>query len=140
MCSDRIQYLQMIQSSIERMATSSAIFKGFSATVVSGISMISYCQQNTWVILLSFIPVIVFGILDMYYLWLERKMRYLYKLVNSGALPCNFSMEIAVDKADYKTAKMRFRDLIKSPSIFIFYPTMIFILSIVLGMKIGDVI
>ena len=130
----------MIQNNISRMSTSSALFKGFSATIVAGISVISYCQQNTWVILLSFIPVVVFWILDMYYLWLERKMRYLYKLVNDGIHPCNFDLEFGVEKANYETAKMRVRDLIKSPSIYIFYPAMTTILVIVLVMKIGGVI
>ena len=34
----KISYLQMIQSSIDRMSTTSAIFKGFSATIITGIS------------------------------------------------------------------------------------------------------
>ena len=137
---DRIQYLQMIQDMISRMSTSSALFKGFSATIVAGISMISYCQQNIVVILLSFVPVAVFAILDIYYLRLERKMRYLYGLVREGNHICDFNMEFEVEKAKYKNAGMRGIDLIKSPSIYIFYPAMIMILIIVLGMKIGGII
>ena len=137
---DRIQYLQMIQDMISRMSTSSALFKGFSATIVAGISMISYCQQNIVVILLSFVPVAVFAILDIYYLRLERKMRYLYGLVREGNHICDFNMEVEVEKAKYKNAGMRGIDLIKSPSIYIFYPAMIMILIIVLGMKIGGII
>lgn len=136
----KIEYLQMIQNAISRMSTSSALFKGFSATIVAGISMISYCQQNTVVILLSFVPVIVFAILDMYYLRLERKMRHLYRLVKDGAHPCNFDMEIEIEKDDFAVARLRKWDLIKSPSIYIFYPAMVAILMIVLGMKIGGAI
>lgn len=136
----RIQYLQMIQDMISRMSTSSALFKGFSATIVAGISMISYCQQNIVIILLSFVPVAVFAILDIYYLRLERKMRYLYGLVREGNHICDFNMEFEVEKAKYKNAGMRGIDLIKSPSIYIFYPAMIMILIIVLGMKIGGII
>ena len=36
------EYLQMIQEPICRMSTISAIFKGFAATIVAGISLISY--------------------------------------------------------------------------------------------------
>lgn len=39
---DRKTYLQMIQSTIERMSTTSAIFKGFCATIVTGITAISF--------------------------------------------------------------------------------------------------
>ena len=36
------EYLQMLQEPICRMSTISAIFKGFAATIVAGISAISY--------------------------------------------------------------------------------------------------
>lgn len=137
---DRIQYLSMIQAAISRMSTSSALFKGFSATIVAGISMISYCQQNTFIIFLSFIPVVLFAILDMYYLRLEKKMRHLYKLVASGEHTCDFDMEYKIAREDYGEAGMRVSDILQSPSIYIFYPVMILILVIVLGMKIGGVV
>ena len=137
---EKIQYLQMIQNAISRMSTSSALFKGFSATIVAGISMISYYQQNTLVILLSFIPVIVFSVLDAYYLRLERKMRYLYKLVNANEHPCDFNMEFDLEKKNYKKARMTKCDIIKSPSFYIFYPAMTLILITVLGIKVGGII
>lgn len=37
---DKIEYLQMIQSCIDRMSTLSSIFKGFAATLVVGLSVI----------------------------------------------------------------------------------------------------
>ena len=47
---DVIAYLQLIQSNIDRMATSSAIFKGFAATIVTGVSTISYAKLNKWIL------------------------------------------------------------------------------------------
>lgn len=135
-----IEYLQMIQGAISRMSTSSAIFKGFSATIVAGISLISYSQQRASVILLSFIPVLVFAVLDTYYLRLERKMRYLYRLVRTAEHPCDYDLEFDVELKDYKEAKLRIRDLIKSPSIYIFYPVMILILAIVFVLKVKGVV
>ena len=43
-------YLQIIQEPICRMSTISAIFKGFAATIVAGISALSYCEVNVWVL------------------------------------------------------------------------------------------
>ena len=37
-------YLQMIQASIDRMSTTSAVFKGFCATIIAGISAISFTE------------------------------------------------------------------------------------------------
>lgn len=63
----KIEYLQMIQEPICRMSTISAIFKGFAATIVAGIAALTYCEVNVWVLGLSFLPVVVFSFLDIYY-------------------------------------------------------------------------
>lgn len=138
---ETIQYLQMIQNTMSRMATSSALFKGFSATIVAGISMISYYQQNTFVIVLSFMPVAIFALLDIYYLQLERKLRYLYNLVREGKHPCDFSMDLKDDDIeDAGEARIRIRDCIVSKSILIFYPAMIIILLLVIYMRVKGVV
>lgn len=81
MSEDKRAYLQMLQEPICRMSTISAIFKGFAATIVAGISVISYSTTNIWVLGLSFLPVFAFAILDIYYLKLERKFRFLFDQV-----------------------------------------------------------
>ena len=129
---NKIAYLQMIQEPIGRMSTASAIFKGFAATIVAGIATISYCEVNTWVLGLSFVPVLLFALLDIYYLQLEKKYRYLYEQVRTGTHAVDFSMELPKDK---KAAKARVRDCIKSPSVWLFYPAMIAILGAVMYFK-----
>ena len=66
MSEDKRAYLQMLQEPICRMSTISAIFKGFAATIVAGISAISYSTTNIWVLGLSFLPVFAFAILGQY--------------------------------------------------------------------------
>ena len=75
---DKLGYLQLIQEPICRMSTISAIFKGFAAAIVGGIAMISFKYINLIVLGLSFLPVFAFAMLDIYYLKLEKKFRYLY--------------------------------------------------------------
>lgn len=48
----------MIQESICKMSTTVAIFKGFAATIVAGISAISFTDINRAVLELLFVPVI----------------------------------------------------------------------------------
>lgn len=134
---DKISYLQMIQEPISRMSTSSAIFKGFSAAIVAGISALSYSDLNTWVLALSFIPVILFAFLDIYYLKLEKKYRDLYEKVRIGKHEVNFSMNLT---SDTKAAKARIYDCLKSPSIWLFHLPMILILITVMIFKMGGVI
>lgn len=129
---NKIAYLQMIQEPIGRMSTASAIFKGFAAAIVAGIAALSYCDVNTCILGLSFVPVLLFALLDIYYLQLEKKYRYLYEQVRTDEHEVDFSMELTKDK---KAAKARVWDCIKSPSIWLFYPAMIAILGAVLYLK-----
>lgn len=134
------EYLQMLQEPICRMSTISAIFKGFAAAIVAGISVIPYASINVWVLGLSFLPVIAFSVLDIYYLKLERKFRFLFEQVRLDKHEIDFSMKLTNDPIEIIRAKARTWDCIKSPSIYLFYPLMIFILAVVLKLKISGVI
>ena len=125
----KIAYLQMIQEPIGRMSTASAIFKGFAATIVAGIAALTYYEVNTWILGLSFIPVALFALLDIYYLKLEKKYRYLYEQVRTDVHVVDFSMKLTQDN---KAAKTRVWDCVKSPSVWMFYPAMIAILGAVM--------
>lgn len=133
----KTEYLQMIQEPISRMSTASAIFKGFSATIVSGISALTYCEVNEIVLALSFVPLLLFLLLDIYYLKLEKKYRFLFDQVRKDEHPIDFSMELTREN---NMAKSRIRDCLKSPSIWLFYPAMIVILVIVYILKIKGVL
>jgi hypothetical protein len=117
---DKLGYLQLIQEPICRMSTISAIFKGFAAAIVGGIAMISFKYINLIVLGLSFLPVFAFAMLDIYYLKLEKKFRYL---------------NINFEKDEIKKAKATNWDCIKSPSIYLFYPIMIVVLVVVFILK-----
>ena len=133
----KAEYLQMIQEPISRMSTASAIFKGFAATIVSGIAALTYCDVNSTVLALSFVPVLLFAILDIYYLKIEKKFRFLFNQVRTDSHPVDFSMELTKDN---KTAKSRIWDCIKSPSIWLFYPAMVGILISVYILKLKGVL
>ena len=134
------EYLQMLQEPICRMSTISAIFKGFAATIVAGISVISYASTNPWILGLSFLPVLAFAVLDIYYLKLERKFRFLFEQVRLDKHKINFSMKLTNDPLEIISARARTWDCIKSPSIYLFYPLMLLILATVLILKLTNVV
>ena len=134
------EYLQMLQEPICRMSTISAIFKGFAATIEAGISAISYSTTNIWVLGLSFLPVFAFAILDIHYLKLERKFRFLFDQVRLDKHDIDFSMKLTSDPLEIISARARTWDCIKSPSIYLFYPLMLLVLAAVLILKIANVI
>ena len=133
------EYLQMLQEPICRMSTISAIFKGFAATIVAGISAISYSSTNIWILGLSFLPVLVFAVLDIYYLKLERKFRFLFDQVRLDEHEIDFSMKLTNDPVEIIRAKARTWDCIKSPSIYLFYPLMLLVLVAVLVLKLTNI-
>ena len=73
---DERQYLQMMQSNIERMASNSANCKNWMVMIVSAIFAVS-CGINdmNWWLLLALFPICLFWYLDAFYLRLERGMR-----------------------------------------------------------------
>lgn len=138
--SNKTAYLQMIQEPICRMSTISAIFKGFAATIVAGVASLTYKDVNVWVLGLSFLPVLAFAILDIYYLTLERKFRFLFEQIRRDDHDIDFSMKLTNDPVEILHAKARIWDCMKSPSIYLFYPLMMAILVAVFALKLKGVI
>lgn len=137
---NKTAYLQMIQEPICRMSTISAIFKGFAATIVAGVASLTYKDVNVWVLGLSFLPVLAFAILDVYYLTLERKFRFLFEQVRKDEHEIDFSMKLTSDPVEILRAKARAWDCMKSPSIYLFYPMMVAILIAVFLLKLKGII
>ncbi len=137
---NKLGYLQLIQEPICRMSTISAIFKGFAAAIVGGIAMISYKDISHAVLGLSFLPVFAFLMLDIYYLKLERKFRYLYNEVKDDKHPIDYSLNLKLDKNTLKKAKATNWNCIKSPSIYLFYPMMIVVMIVVFIFKCANII
>lgn len=137
---NKVAYLQMIQESICRMSTISAIFKGFAASIVAGVASLTYRDINIWVLGLSFLPVLVFASLDIYYLTLERKFRFLFEQVRKNEHEADFSMNVTNDPVEMLQAKARAWDCVRSPSIYLFYPLMAAILIAVFVFKLKGVI
>lgn len=136
----KMEYLQMLQEPICRMSTNSAIFKGFAATIVAGVSAITFAEINTWVLGFSFLPVLAFFILDIYYLKMERKFRFLYDQVRLDKREIDFSMKLTNDPIEIIQAKARTWDCIKSPSIYLFYPLLLLVLVTVFIFKLVKII
>ena len=101
---DKIAHLQMIQGVIDRMSTSAAIYKGFAATIVTGIAAISFTEVSAWILLIAFFPVGCFLVMDTYYLKLEKQYRILYEKVRNEKIAPDFSLDSRCSKAELHDA------------------------------------
>lgn len=135
MTEEKRTYLSMIQEPISRLSTASSVFKGFAATIVTGIAALSYSTISTKLLVLSFIPILSFAALDIYYLRLEKQYRGLYNDILSGKHEVDYSISLPKDKESIKRAKASVWNCILSPSIWLFYPAMFVVLIIVCILK-----
>ncbi len=78
---NKIRHLEMIQGVINRMSSNSFMLKGWSVTLVAGIFALAAKDTDKLYFLVSYVPVIIFWILDSYYLLQERLYVALYKKV-----------------------------------------------------------
>lgn len=93
---NKIKHLEMIENIIERMAKNCFQLKTWTMTLVVLIGGLASKDTERKFILIAFIPIIVFWLLDTYYLRLERQYRILYKTVTEKRDDeIDFSMDLS---------------------------------------------
>lgn len=131
----KIQYLQMLQEPIGRMSTISSIFKGFAATIVAGVATWNYKTLCIEMLVLALVPILLFMLLDIYYLRIERKFRYWYEQVRTGKRPVDFSLKIRLSCCEMYDANATVEKCFCSPSIWLFYVPALVIAGLIIYMK-----
>lgn len=81
MTENKLRYLEMIQNIITRMAKNSFTIKGWVITIVSAIFIFAKTSNLLLILSITYLPILLFWLLDAYYLSLERKYRNLYNYV-----------------------------------------------------------
>jgi hypothetical protein len=112
---DDRKYLDQLQAVIARMGANSFALKGWSVTLVSAILALS--NKDPRVVMLAFIPVLIFWGLDAYYLALERGFS---KLVTSFV---NGSADAPV--YGFKTGSINWLEAVYRPAMLFFYGALI---------------
>lgn len=114
---NKIKYLEMIQSVINRMANNSFCLKGWTVTLVSGILAISNWKMGQPHFYIVLIPILAFWGLDSYYLLQERLYRSLYEKTCNTDCEVDFLLKTSAEEKVFK----QYLYCIFSKSIFFFY-------------------
>ena len=116
----KMKHLELIQGVINRMSGSLFYLKGWTVTLIAAISAISQKDASQDYFYIAFFPVIIFWIMDGYFLSQERMFRDLYedvaKIKNDDDI--TFSMDIREYK---KLAKNTWTGAMFSRTLYIFY-------------------
>jgi hypothetical protein len=92
----KLAHLNMIQAVITRMGSNSFLLKGWSVTLVAALFALAAKDTNPALILIAYLPAVVFWALDGYFLWQETLFRQLYDKVRVQAeADIDFSMSTA---------------------------------------------
>ena len=117
----KLKHLEMLQAIINRLAGNSFLLKGWCVTLVSAILALAAKDSNTDFILVAYYPVLMFWILDGYFLRQERLFRKLYDEVRvKNEADIDFSMETSHLKDSVKS----WPGVVTSVTLSIFYLTM----------------
>lgn len=76
---NKLKHLDMIEAIIERMSKNCFQLKGWTMTLVVAVSALASQGSDRRFIVVAFIPILGFWILDSFYLQQERKYKLLYK-------------------------------------------------------------
>lgn len=88
------KHLEFLQGAINRMASNLFFLKGWSVTLIAALFALSAKDSNKLYVVLAYYPLLIFWLLDGYFLSQERRFRSLYDHVRT--LPesqINFSMD-----------------------------------------------
>ena len=75
----RIRYLEAIQRVIDRLSNTSFILKGWAVSLVAGLTALAASGANQGYVLVAYIPIVVFWLLDAYFLMMERQYRQFFE-------------------------------------------------------------
>ena len=93
----KIKHIEMIEAIIERLSKNSFQLKGWTMSLIALVGAISAQGSDKRFILLAFIPIIGFWLLDAYYLQQERKYKQLYKnVIAKDETQIDFSLDTSM--------------------------------------------
>lgn len=127
---NKIRHLEMIQKVVDRMAGNLFLLKGWSVTLVAALfALLASKDTNPRFIFIALIPIIIFWLLDGYFLSQERKYRALYKEV-TGKSPEQIDFLMTTKK--FKKGKNTWVRSIFSTTLIIFYGLLLVLLAILI--------
>lgn len=124
---DKQVHLQFIQAVITRMNTNSFLIKGWMITLVSALFALAAKDANVRYVVVTYIAIPAFWILDAFYLSQERQYRGLYDGVRLSK-----SVDFSMNASPYNTGENTWLSTIFSKTLLVLYPLVIVITLVIM--------
>ena len=121
------KHLELIENIISRMANCSFLIKGWTLTIVAAVFGLAAKDSNIKFIIIAYIIIPCFWILDAFYLSKERQYRSLYDKVRKSS-DSDFSM----NTSEFNNGKNTWINTIYSKTLNLFYIPLIVIILIIM--------
>lgn len=120
---NKIKHLEMIENIIERMAKNSFQLKAWAMTLVTVVGALGAKEADKRFMLLAFVPIIGFWLLDTFYIQQERRYKALYRSVcEKREEDIDFNLNTRnITFTDDEAKRICFFNCLKSPSVSLFY-------------------
>ena len=119
---NKLKHLDYIQGLIDRMSSHSFLLKRWGVTMVTAIIALGIKEKNTNIIFISFVPIIIFWVLDGFYLSKERLYRMLYEKVRKIT---DSEIDFSLNTAEFVKGRNTWFRTFFSKTLIIFYLTLI---------------
>ena len=121
---DKRKHLEFLQGVINRMASNSFLFKGWSITIIAGISAFAAKDSSSGLMIVPMVSSLLFWSIDAHYLMLERAFRDLYDDV--ATLPAS-AIDYSMKPKNVSVAAWA-KTLVGRPILWLFYGTVLIML------------
>jgi len=126
---NKLKHLEFIQNVITRMNSNSFLIKGWMITLVSALFALAAKDANMRYVLVTYIAIPAFWILDAFYLSQERRYRSLYDEVRERI---EAEVDFAMDTSRYNISENTWLATAFSRTLLTFYPIVIIITLIIM--------
>jgi hypothetical protein len=126
---DNRKHFDYLQAIITRMNTNSFMIKGWTVTIVSALLALAASTKNTLYLQIAYFPVLMFWILDSFYLTQERKFRILYQEATTDpSKVAAYSLKTDIVSVN-KDKSTKYFNVFFSPTILPFYLLLVIIIA-----------
>jgi len=125
---NKLKHLELIQGVITRMAGNSFLIKGWSVTLAAALFALAAKDANPKLIALAYYPILIFWVLDGFFLSQERRYRALYDKVRS--LP-EANIDFSMDTTEFNSGRNTWASAALSTTLLIFYLAVLVVMHLV---------
>ena len=126
----KLKHLEFIQQTINRMASNLFLLKGWTVTLIAAMFALASKESKDLYFALAYFPVLMFWLLDGYFLSQERRFRSLYDHIrNLDERSIDFSMDTQPFKA--APSRNKWSHTLFSSTLLIYYGILVAAMTIV---------